>query len=147
MGDVWQARHASGAAVAVKIVPSAARVREAFSEEVRAVAGLDHPNVVTVLDHGVVEGSPWLAMELAEGSLVDHVPARWPGVRAVLLQLLDALAHAHARGIVHLDLKPGNVLRGGSRAPWVLSDFGIARALGQVPTDGEVVRTSAGTPG
>src|SRR5262245_24170105 len=97
-----------------------------------------------------VAGSPFLAMELANvGSLREHAtPVDYPSVRHLLLQLLDALAHAHARGVLHRDVKPGNVLIFeddlGRRAV-KLADFGLAHALGRCPVDGELSAT-AGTP-
>ncbi|MCA9492706.1 MAG: serine/threonine protein kinase, partial [Myxococcales bacterium] len=126
MGAVWSARHTTQhVRVAIKVLhpPSASSDAEeflaAFRTEVRAVAGLDHPNVVQVLDHGTVpsggppgsglaEGMPWLAMELVDGGTLSARRGRmaWPELRAVVLGLLDALAHAHARGVVHRDLKP-----------------------------------------
>jgi tetratricopeptide (TPR) repeat protein len=153
MGEVWRARHASGVIAAVKfdLHPPDDHRREAFFHEVRMVAGLDHPNCVLVLDTGQVsrsearpegplrDGAPWLAMELARGgSLADpeHTPRSWDETRFVFGALLQGLAHAHARGVVHRDIKPGNLLLAGPRgldvAPGrllesrpVLSDFGV----------------------
>ncbi|MCA9493950.1 MAG: hypothetical protein KC621_28670, partial [Myxococcales bacterium] len=113
------------------------------------VAALDHPNVVAVYDTGEIGpeegagrfavGTPWLAMQLAPGgSLFTSPPRGWDDVEAVLLALLAALAHAHAHGVLHLDLKPDNVLRGERGAP-LLADFGLATLRG------ERVR-AAGTP-
>ncbi|RVU40997.1 tetratricopeptide repeat protein [Lujinxingia sediminis] len=152
MGQVWQARHVGeGRAVAIKVMRraqlDAQRFREAFQREVRAVARLNHPGVVRVFDSGevpaglerssggrLVEGCAYLAMDLAVGTLerTDLSQWGWERRRAILIALLDALAHAHARGVIHRDLKPANVL-------WVpdaagdprlkLSDFGLAFAL------------------
>ncbi|MCB9687124.1 MAG: protein kinase [Alphaproteobacteria bacterium] len=147
MGTVWRGRHVTeGVDVAVKVLTregsEAPDVLAAFRSEVRAVAGLRHPNVVWVIDHGTVDdqaaaasggelrrGTPYLAMELADGSLSSRVGScAWPELRATLLALLDALAHAHARGVIHRDLKPGNVLIGGERPGLKLADFGLAHA-------------------
>ena len=150
-GTVWRAAHPpTGLRVAIKVLASLqARdqaARAAFRREVRAAAGLDHPNIVVVLDQGEVSpeaegasqgalraGSPWLAMELAGPTLAEIGGRRtWPESRAVLSALLSALAHAHARGIVHRDLKPANVLfvdRPGSPEGFGsarLADFGLA---------------------
>lgn len=171
-GEVWRGLHrAQGVAVAVKVMTGARaadeRYHEAFENEIRAVAGLEHPGIVTVLDYGrvdeaaqkasggrLVAGSPYLAMELAEqGSLREtELPADFDALRLRLLWLLDILAHAHAHGVVHRDLKPGNVLvfadpavkgdaDGASRLR--LTDFGLAH-----PTDrmDPLARGTAGTP-
>ncbi|MCK6502364.1 protein kinase [Myxococcota bacterium] len=153
MAEVWRGRHqASGAEVAIKVM-TAENLRSevfqrAFAAEVQAVASLDHPHVIRLYDVGTVgaevarrsedrlaEGSPYLVMELADGGNLtsDPPPADWAVVRQVLLDLLSALAHAHARGVIHRDIKPGNVLWGrpaqaGGAARPVLSDFGIAHA-------------------
>ena len=160
MGEVWRGVHrAQHVPVAVKLLTmDLARkktFRAAFRNEVRAVAGLDHPNIVLVFDYGTVDeatqrasggalrvGTPWLAMELAEdGSLENRRLVRsWPQLRGVLLALLDALAHAHARGVVHRDIKPGNVLVAKGRT-LKLTDFGLAHAMDK--QDGDFV---AGTP-
>lgn len=152
MGEVFAATHLrSGFPAAVKLV-TRERDREAFEREVRAVAALDHPHVVWVLDHGVTpEGVPWLAMQRAQGTLETRVGAPWEDVRRALAALLDGLAHAHARGLVHGDLKPANVLLGCRRDPsaplrdaidgLAIADFGLAR-----PID-ELSRRVGGTPG
>ena len=146
MGEVYRATHVpSGLPVAVKVVHAhlAARVesREGFRNEVRAVASLDHPAVVRVFDHGVHERQPYLVMELLSGDCMDRLPGRlsWDEVQGSLLSLLDALAHAHARGVVHRDIKPANVLVEADRV--VLTDFGLAHALEQATASG-----IAGTP-
>lgn len=171
-GEVWQGLHVTQAVpVALKVITAARardpRYREAFANEVRAVAGLDHPGIVVVLDTGVVDeaaeqaslgrmvaGSPYLAMELAEaGSLRTHpTPVRWDELRAQLMWLLDVLAHAHAHGVIHRDLKPGNVLVfqepavdgdgfGASRLR--LTDFGLAHATDRAD---QVIKGTSGTP-
>ncbi|MFZ5480743.1 MAG: protein kinase domain-containing protein [Myxococcota bacterium] len=144
-GEVWRARHAGGALVAVKVLrdPGDAALGEAFRREVRAAAALDHPGVVRVLDHGeTAAGAPWMAMELCEGGTLGQAAATidWPGVRDAAGAVLDALAHAHARGVIHRDLKPGNVLRGAD-GRWRLADFGIARLRDHATKEGFAVGT------
>ena len=162
MGQVWRARHRRDRAeVAIKFlsVTEDAWALEAFRNEVRAAAGLAHPGIVRVLDHGIVAltdsaaieggfavGGPFLVMELIRGHPLHQVVGRlpWERMRDLLLQLLDALAHSHARGVVHRDLKPGNVLltdRKGLRA--MLTDFGLAHAVDRGSKASHVV---AGTP-
>ncbi len=152
MGEVWRGLHrAQQVPVAIKVLTARGMRRSfflvAFRNEVRAMAGLDHPGIALVFDHGEVSeaaadqsegalmaGSPFLAMELAHGGTLSPWCGRlaWMEVRKVLLALLDALAHAHARGVIHRDLKPANVLictdedlRPGIK----LADFGLAHLL------------------
>ena len=146
MGVVWSARHvAQQLPVAVKILTTK-NAREqafvsAFRSEVRAVASLDHPAIVKVYDYGELTkeheglskgrlraGNPYLVMELASDRSLHHVRGRlpWFMLRKILLSLLDALAHAHARGVIHRDLKPGNVLFHSSSKSVLLMDFGLA---------------------
>ncbi|MCB9673872.1 MAG: protein kinase [Alphaproteobacteria bacterium] len=158
MGVVWQGLHVDTAIpVAVKVITQRVsrdeRTLKAFKNEVRAVAGLDHPGVVWVADYGEVDeaasveskrqlthGSPYLVMEMASGgtlaSFKDGLP--WPQLKGMLLSLLDALAHAHARGVIHRDLKPGNVLvctESDLRPGLKLTDFGIAHAREETVSD------------
>ena len=168
-GEVWLGVHqGEDIAVAVKVMTDEGAKSEAFRsrfvDEVRAVTRLDHPGIVTIIDHGRVdaetaassslpEASPFLVMELARhGTLPNLEPLRDYGeLRRALLALLDALAHAHARGVIHRDLKPGNVLvTTGDRAqPGLkLTDFGIAYALERSPAEAVrgSLRVRAGTP-
>ncbi|MCB9675620.1 MAG: protein kinase [Alphaproteobacteria bacterium] len=165
MGRVWRADHATqGTPVAIKVlhghVVKDERFLEGFRQEIRAVAALDHPGIVMVLDHGTVQpdeafedivaGSPWLAMELASGGTLSHLTGAlpWPGLKAILLAVLESLAHAHARNVIHRDLKPSNILVANPRdlRPGLkLSDFGIAHALDTEHT-GPMEEAIMGTP-
>ncbi|QBI20877.1 serine/threonine protein kinase [Egibacter rhizosphaerae] len=121
--------------------------RQRLLREARSAARLDHPNTVAVHDVGEDDGRPFVVMELVEGAtLADRLRARGriPADEAVAIgrAVLDALEAAHARGLVHRDVKPSNVLlptRGGVK----LADFGIAKALdtatGGVTGTGQVV--------
>ena len=151
MGMVWHAVHRQqDHPVAIKVM-TGERARQdrfvnAFREEVRAVARLNHPNIIRIFDSGQVDGdaeeitdgqliagSPYLAMELADFSLhtIDRDMLNWPRTRVILMHILDALAHSHARGLVHRDLKPDNVLFvvDDDDARITLSDFGLAHAM------------------
>lgn len=165
MGEVWEARHTdTGVPLAIKCLRDEQDdwAESAFRNEVRATAALEHPSIVAVYDEGavpeetaaasegrLVAGRPYLVMELVEGKPLQERVGRlgWPVLQDLLLQLLDALAHSHARGVIHRDLKPGNVLvsedgpDGALRAR--LTDFGLAQALDQHTGED---RTVAGTP-
>ncbi len=110
-----------------------ATVVERFQREARAAAGLSHPNVVRIYDTGREDGIVWLVMELVEGpSLRDVLQRREPldavVVGAVGEQVARALAAAHTQGLVHRDIKPGNILIA-SDGTVKVTDFGIAKAL------------------
>ncbi|MFT7626072.1 MAG: serine/threonine protein kinase, partial [Myxococcota bacterium] len=161
MGTIWGGVHTdSGEQVAVKVLTwSRAREPEfveAFEHEARAIAALDHPAIVRIYDYGVLDdaadrasagalasGSPYLVMPLADGSLdtEGHI-GDWPALKQLLEALLEALAHAHARGVVHRDIKPANVLLSGDRI--ILSDFGLAHPM--VPTNEGPLPAAVGTP-
>ena len=138
MGTVYRARDESlGRDVAIKTIHTLGRsafqlevFQRRFDHEARALATLSHPNVVNVFDVGVEDGTPYLVMELVEGrSLADCLAERGrlgpDEVRALGRQLAAALEAAHARSIVHRDVKPANVLEAGAGS-WKLADFGVA---------------------
>ncbi|MCA9490836.1 MAG: protein kinase, partial [Myxococcales bacterium] len=124
MGQVWSGTHRRfGYPVAVKFLTAKSVQKpgflEAFRNEVRMVAGLDHPNVVQVYDYGEADhrtatatagripvGTPWLAMELVTGGTLAPLGGRleWTELEPITRSLLLALGHAHARGVIHRDL-------------------------------------------
>ncbi|USQ83043.1 serine/threonine protein kinase [Streptomyces phaeoluteigriseus] len=143
MGTVWRAKDETvDREVAVKEprVPDHLPERErsnAFERmrrEARAAARLDHPSVVNVHDVAVVDGQPWIVMELVNGrSLGAALEEGTLGVREAArigLEVLGALEAAHAAGILHRDVKPDNVLLG-RHDRVVLTDFGIAQIEGE----------------
>ncbi|HYN22990.1 MAG TPA: serine/threonine-protein kinase, partial [Thermoanaerobaculia bacterium] len=152
MAEVWSGVHAvQQVPVAVKVMTAErarnSQYRAAFRNEVQSMASLDHPGIVMVFDHGVVSpeaeevscgllpaGSPCLAMELSDRGTLAAIPPEsrdWTELRRTLLDLLDALGHAHARGVIHRDLKPSNVLLfdGAGTIRLKLADFGLAQAF------------------
>jgi serine/threonine protein kinase len=125
-------------------------IRRRFASEGRAAARLSHPNVVGVYDVGLDGGSPYLIMELVTGGTlaaqIDTGPLPQDVVRRIGLDILAGLGAAHEAGILHRDVKPGNVLID-ERGTAKLADFGIAKA--QQPSDGGDVTATAmvvGTP-
>jgi serine/threonine-protein kinase len=120
---------------------------ERFQREARAAAGLNHPNIVQVYDHGRANGSYYIAMEYLEGPTLDEVIAEeghLPSRRAIdlTLQILAALRFAHRHGVVHRDVKPQNMilLRDGRVK---VTDFGIARAGSSEMTEaGSIIGTA-----
>ncbi len=140
--------------VAVKVLAGwlaadGAAVRR-MEREARAVARLQHPNVVAVYDHGEDDGgTPFLVMEWIEGRSLKDVVADGPlpeqEARRITLQLLAALEHAHEHGIVHRDIKPQNVLIAPDGTA-KLTDFGIARSVDAthgLTMAGQIIGTAA----
>ena len=155
MGQVWAARDlVLDEPVAIKILRTQVAGRRTFllrfQREIALQARYPHPNLVPLHDAGELpDGRPFVAMALAElGSLSRFLPKGLPWERALPLidQLLGALASLHARGVIHLDLKPENVLlRGGPSGQlhvW-LADLGVARLMAARET---LRRGAVGTP-
>ncbi len=155
MGFVYRAQDLlSGHTVALKLMHAASQpdADSRFEREAQVLAELRHPGIVSYLAHGLSQdGQPFLAMEWLEGEDLAQRLAREPlSVTETLLLLrgaADALAAAHARGIVHRDIKPSNLfLRGRKADAVVLLDFGLARiAEATRPLTGSAV--ILGTPG
>jgi serine/threonine-protein kinase len=139
-GFVFRAKHMIlGRDVAVKILQTDAQdalARARFERESSMLAALSHPHIVTVMDYGVSDGTPYLVMELVEGEslrqLMDLGVVSPERAVRIVVQILKALAYAHERGIVHRDLKPLNVLvQSISGEDHVkLLDFGFAKFFG-----------------
>ena len=132
---VWLARQIGlDREVAIKVLSAHANEEAAlrFEKEARLTATLSHPGVVVLLDAGAAAGAPWIAYEYVSGPdlgvRLRAGPLPWDEVLAVGQQVADALAAAHALGIVHRDIKPANILQ---PAPlrYKLADFGLAFEL------------------
>lgn len=136
MGEVFLAEHRSmGRVVALKILPTRwldrAESVNRFYEEVRAASRLMHPNIVTAFDAGEADGIHFLAMEYVEGRTLsqwvnEQGPMSIGDAASAIRQAAFALHHAHAAGIVHRDVKPGNLMRANDGTIKLL-DLGLAR--------------------
>ncbi len=146
--------HALGRLVVVKVLPpdlAAGVNNERFRREIQLAAQLQHPLVVPLLTAGERGDLLWFTMPFIEGEslrvMLDRrgkLPVR--EVLRILHDVVDALAYAHGRGVVHRDIKPGNILMSGSHA--VVTDFGVAKALSvAIPIAGHTTSGMAiGTP-
>lgn len=123
--------------VAVKVLRpelAAALGGERFTREIQIAARLQHPHILPLLDSGEAEGFLYYVMPYVEGqSLRDRLARQGElpvhdAVR-ILVEIVDALAHAHTRGVVHRDIKPDNVLLSGRHA--LVMDFGVAKAVSE----------------
>jgi tRNA A-37 threonylcarbamoyl transferase component Bud32 len=139
--------------VAIKVLRPAladdASMRERFLREARNAAALRHDHVVAIYGVGEHAGQPFLVMEyIPGGSLADRLIRKGrlscPEVVRLGIEVASGLAAAHAKGIIHRDVKPGNILWDAERARYKLSDFGLAKALDDVGLT--QTGTVAGTP-
>ena len=160
MGEVWRARHPTlDRDVAVKVLRAElgdrADLREGFAREVRVLSRLRSPHTVQVQDAGVgLDGRPYFVTELLTGedlgARLERLGALpWPEAAGIAIDVLKALAEAHALGMVHRDIKPANVflqaLPGGQSVVKVL-DFGVAKVLDTLEGAEETVVGIKGSP-
>ena len=150
MGAVYKARQRSlDRDVAVKILPrelgADPEFRTSFETEAKAMARLNHPNLISVYDFGDIEGMPYIVMEYVDGKSLYH--SAWnkqvePGQAVeIVAGICRGLAHAHENGVVHRDIKPANILLTPKAEPKI-GDFGLAR-----PADYDGPGLVMGTPG
>src|SRR5262249_51571224 len=144
MGAIYEAEHVlTHKKLAIKmLLPGYGRIPEIakrFEREARAASLLSHPNIVSVIDFGTLpDGALFLAMELVAGrplgDVMENEPSSIERSLAIVRQVLEALQHAHAAGVVHRDLKPDNIMLvdfGDERDVVKLLDFGIAKVVGE----------------
>jgi serine/threonine protein kinase/Flp pilus assembly protein TadD len=133
-----------GRTVVIKVLPAELTAREAnlkrFEREAKLASALDHPNICTIFDLNEINGINFIAMQYLEGrnvrELVGGRPLELESALSIAIQVTDALVAAHARGIIHRDIKAGNVMVSSSGQAKVL-DFGLAKLL-----DEDAARTS-----
>lgn len=151
MAAVYRARQRSiNRIVAVKVLPPALMhdpaFYERFTREVDVISHLEHPHILPIYDYGEVDGIPFIAMRyLAGGSMAQAIrrgmlPFDW--LIKPLDQIAQALDYAHQQGVIHRDLKPGNILLD-ERDNAYLTDFGIARVLNSNLTGSAIIGTPA----
>ncbi len=138
MGAVYRAERPDGPPVAIKVLHEELGdqpdLRERFEREARALFALEHPHVLAVHDFGIVNGMPYLAMELLNGSPLDAMVEDGPLAPAVAFdlcrQVLQGLAFAHSKSVLHRDLKTENVFvstAADGRMTAKLLDFGLVK--------------------
>lgn len=153
MGIVYRARqHEPEREVALKALPGAELLHEAarqrFKLEAQAMARLEHPHILPVYEIGEADGTPFYTMKLAAGGTLAQRMAdysgQWREVAELLATLAEAVQFAHSRGVLHRDLKPGNILFD-EDGRFYVSDFGLAKLVG---ADSNLTRSIAmmGTP-
>ena len=151
MGAVYRALQVSlDRAVAIKILPRETSAdpafRESFTAEAKAMARLNHPNLIGVYDFGEVDGILFIIMEFVDGQSLYHATHGHPlaprEAARLISEVCSGLAHAHEHGIIHRDIKPSNILLDAQGRAKV-GDFGLARPIGRSAVDGEMI---FGTP-
>jgi serine/threonine-protein kinase len=152
MGAVYLARDVRlGRRVALKLLDSTltgdGQSRERFFREARLASVLDHPNICTIHDVGEAEGRPFIAMQYLEGQtlrcLIGGRPLGLDSLLSITHQIADALSAAHARGIVHRDIKSGNIIVTPQGQAKVL-DFGLARLVERPDGEADMHLTKTG---
>src|SRR5215472_16101057 len=148
MGEVYRARDLRlERTVAIKILPkevSNDSVRkQRFEREAKTISSLNHPNICVLHDIGSHEGMEYLVMECVEGETLEKRLEKGPLPTEVLLrhgiEIADALEKAHRSGVIHRDLKPGNIMLTKSGAK--LLDFGLAKSTAAGASEEETLKT------
>src|SRR5450432_1292257 len=140
MGEVYRAKDTRlDRTVAVKILPAHLsdnpEARQRFDREARAISSLNHPNICTLYDVGHQDGMDYLVMEFLEGETLAARLAKGPlppeQVLKYGIEICEGLEKAHKQGVIHRDLKPGNIMLTKTGAK--LMDFGLAKAVPPLP--------------
>src|SRR5258708_14401855 len=140
-GTVYKAVDSKlGRTVVIKVLPAELTAKAAnlkrFEREARLASSLDHPNICTIFDLDEINGINFISMQYIEGrnvrQLVNGRPLSLESALSITLQVADALAAAHARGIIHRDIKAGNVMVTPTGQVKVL-DFGLPNLLHEDP--------------
>jgi serine/threonine protein kinase/tetratricopeptide (TPR) repeat protein len=148
-GTVYKATDTKlGRAVVIKVLPPELTVKEAnlkrFEREARLASSLDHPNICTIFDLNDIEGVHFIAMQYVEGKnvreLVNGRPLDLRSALTITIQVADALAAAHERGIVHRDVKAGNVMVTPAGQVKIL-DFGLAKLVDESASQSSIHHT------
>ncbi len=153
MGEVYRAKDSRlDRVVAIKILPehisNKPQARERFEREARAVSSLNHPHICTLHDIGHQDGIDFLVMEYLEGETLAHRlcngPVPMEQALHYAIEIADALDQAHRHGVVHRDLKPGNIML--TKSGTKLLDFGLAKVRGAGATAGMTALPTQTTP-
>src|SRR5881296_2922370 len=147
MAEVYRAKDARlDRTVAIKILPTAdPDLKLRFEREARLIAALQHPHICSLFDVGHQDGIDYIVFEHLEGETLAHRLQRGPlGLDAALkiaVEVADALDRAHRAGVVHRDLKPGNIML--TRTGAKLLDFGLAKLVPRWPLQSATVTPTA----
>ena len=154
MGVVYKARQVSlDRDVAIKLLPrefgADAEFRNSFEAEAKAMARLNHPNLISVYDFGEVDELLFIIMEFVPGKSLFH-SAHGTAIEpseagAIVANVCEGLAHAHEHGILHRDVKPGNILLSPKAEPKI-GDFGLARPVNKEHNPDETIFGTPDTP-
>lgn len=153
MGEVYRASDTRlGRTVALKVLPhhllNNAQSRQRFEREARTISGLSHPNICALYDVGQHDGTDYLVMEYLEGETLaaklEKGALPLPQAMRIATEIATALAEAHRRGVIHRDLKPGNVML--TRIGAKLLDFGLAKPADSVLTASTMAASAKASP-
>ncbi len=143
--EQWEPRRRVALKMLLPHLMDAPEMRERFRREAQAMARLEHQGVLPIHEVGDHEGIPFFSMKLATGgTLAEKGPAlrgQWREIALLMAQVADAVKCAHDHGILHRDLKPGNVLLDEAGHAHV-TDFGLAKWTGRERVDGNLTRTA-----